>query len=98
MCKPAQLPDRYGIGFVVVKPQLIKLIRRSDPSSGLGADNRTYYEPSSRADGTANGSGSRADGVANGSGLRADGIARGRHQTVMVGGGEEQGGDIYTQS
>jgi len=52
----------------------------------------------SRADGTANGSGSRADGTANGSGSRADGIARGRHQTVMVGGGEEQGGDIYTQS
>ena len=52
----------------------------------------------SRADGVANGSGSRADGTANGSGSRADGIARGRHQTVMVGGGEEQGGDIYTQS
>ena len=26
--------------------QLVKLIRRSDPSSGLGADNRKYYEPS----------------------------------------------------
>ena len=26
--------------------QIVKLIRRSDPSSGLGADNRMYYEPS----------------------------------------------------
>ena len=28
--------------------QLVKLNRRSDPSTGLGADNRMYYEPSAQ--------------------------------------------------
>jgi hypothetical protein len=57
--------------------------------------------PVASAEGIANGSGPAASAEgADGSGpvASADGIARGRHQTVMVGGGEEQGGDIYTQS
>ena len=28
--------------------QIVKLKRRSDPSTGLGADNRMYYEPSAQ--------------------------------------------------
>ena len=45
MCKPAQLPDRCVIGSWR-ENQIVKLKRLSDPSTGLGADNRIYYEPS----------------------------------------------------
>ena len=47
MCKPAQLPDRCVIGSWR-ENQIVKLKRRSDPSTGLGADNRMYYEPSAQ--------------------------------------------------
>ena len=47
MCKPAQLPDRCGIGSWR-ETQIVKLKRGSDPSTGLGADNRMYYEPSAQ--------------------------------------------------
>ena len=47
MCKPAQLPDRCGIGSWR-ENQIVKLKRGSDPSTGLGADNRMYYEPSAQ--------------------------------------------------
>ena len=47
MCKPAQLPDRCGIGSWR-ENQIVKLKRGSAPSTGLGADNRMYYEPSAQ--------------------------------------------------
>jgi len=47
MCKPAQLPDRCGIGSWR-ENQIVKLKRGSDPSTGLGEDNRMYYGPSAQ--------------------------------------------------
>ena len=37
----------HGTGFCG-ENQIVKLKRRSDPSTGLGADNRMYYEPSAQ--------------------------------------------------
>ena len=37
----------HGTGFYGER-QIVKLKRRSDPSTGLGADNRMYYEPSAQ--------------------------------------------------
>ena len=47
MCKPAQLPDRCVIGSWR-ENQIVKLKRGSDPSTGLGEDNRLYYGPSAQ--------------------------------------------------
>ena len=47
MCKPAQLPDRCGIGSWR-ETQIVKLKRGSDPSTGLGEDNRLYHGPSAQ--------------------------------------------------
>ena len=42
------IPAAWHGTRVYDESQIVKLKRRSDPGTGLGADNRMYYEPSAQ--------------------------------------------------